>query len=934
MMLKNTNGLFGLIAMALASLGIFLAPGLSVVFQKMIPVKTQNSAFSLKAEANYGALPLSFEPNQGQTDPSVKFLCQGGGYNLFLTDQEAVLVLRHADKTRSKDSLKKLTMERPSFHEEVVRLKLKGAQTPSSVEGLEKLPGISNYFIGNDPSKWHTHIPQYARVKLKNIYPGIDVVYYGHQGRLEHDFIVAPGADPQSIRLVLEGVRKTRVDHDDNLVLMTKDFSIVLKNPVVYQMKNGQRQLVQAKYDLEGDQLAFAVSRYDSNEPLVIDPTLVYSTYVEGTATSNANAVAVDSAGDAYIGGYASVGFPTSAGAYQTGSGGGIDAMVAKLNPTGTTLIYATYLGGSTSDQAEDIAVDSAGDAYVVGLTAGNFPISPGAYSATYSGGIVGAFAAKLNPTGTGLIYSTYLGGTGDQDGHGIATDGLGNTYVCGWVFGSIPTTAGAYETAPLVGSQTGFILVFNPTGTSLLYGTYFGGTTSVEIPVIAVDSSNHIYVAGSTGTGFPTTAGAYQTAFSGSSDVFLSKLNPAGGGASDLLYSTYLGTSGTQYPYALALDSTNNVYLAGSTGGGFPTTGGAYQTTYGGGSSDAFVSKINPAGGGASDLLYSTYLGGSALDTAMGVGVDTTGNIWVSGNTAGGFPITPGAFQSVFAGGGDVFVAKLNPTGTGAGDLTYSTYLGGTLTNTANGMTVDNAGNAYVTGYSSGQFPTTSGAYQATNTSAAAFVSKFSSLTLPTSTPTNSPTVTATNSSTATATNTSTSTITNTPGLNTSTPTHTPTNTASSTATNTASNTASDTVTNTVTNTPTVTGTPTNTPTVTATLTQTATITPTLSPTATPTLTVTATPPCAVHVWPDPFNPNTAFDGQLNLGCIPAGATVSIYTISGELVISKQVTGGLFQWNGRNSGNVVVASGIYFYAIQSDNSAVNSGKFLMINGK
>jgi hypothetical protein len=880
--------------MILACLGLFLAPGLLSIFQKMLPLKTQNSISALKTEANYDSLPLSFEPNQGQTDASVKFLCRGNGYNLFLTNRESVLVLRHADKKVTKNFPKKLPMKRQSFRNEVVRLKLKGAQPPSAVEGLEKLPGISNYFIGNDPSKWHTDIPQYAKVQLKNIYPGIDVVYYGYQGKLEHDFVVSPGADPRAIHLVLEGVKESRVDPNGDLVLITKKSSLILKAPMVYQVIKGQKKIMTASYELQGRQLAFKVLSYDKNQPLVIDPVLDYSTYVGG---GTGQSIAADASGNAYVTGVTGGGFPVSPGTYQTSFGGDFDdAFVIKLNPAGTALVYSTYLGGSGVDEGKGIAVDSSGNAYVTGYTTGNFPTTAGAYQTTLGGGAANAFVAKLNPTGSTLIYSTYLGGSADTVGLGIALDSLGNAYVTGYTAGNFPTTAGAYQSAYGGGFFDVFVTKLNAAGSALIYSTYLGGNGDDEGLSLAVDSSGNVYVAGSTtSTNFPTTLGAFQTVFGGIEDSFITKLNPTGTG---LVYSTYLGGSLADIANGIAVDSIGNAYVTGETlSTNFPTTAGAYNTVNGG-VADVFVTKLNTVG---SALVYSTYLGGvGEANVGYGIAIDSFGNAYVTGYTTGNFPTTAGAFQINYGGGstfkpGDAFVSELNSTGS---VLVYSSYLGGSDQDYGYGIALDPTGDLYVTGFThSTDFPTTGGAYQTNNGGADdVFVTKFDATVFG------------------------------------------PTPTSNNTATNTSTNTPTNTSTSTITNTPTISSTPTNTTTITPTFTSTT--TPSQTPTFTPT--PTYTPTCVTYVWPDPFNPKTAVGNTLRISCMNAQTTVSIYTISGELVQTldqnsacqvPNMWGMVYCWNGRNNKGYPVAAGIYIYVVGQNNQVTQRGKFLMLNG-
>jgi hypothetical protein len=595
---------------------------------------------------------------------------------------------------------------------------LVGANREPRVEGTEELPGKANYFIGKDPTKWRTNVPAYKKVQYHNIYPGIDLVYYGNQRQLEYDFVVHPGADPNRILLSFQGVDKLEVDALGDLVVDTGTLTIRQRKPVIYQDVNGVRQEVAGGYVLKGAQrVGFQAAAYDQSLPLVIDPTLFYSTYLGGSGDADVGlAIAVDTALNAYVAGFtASTDFPTTAGAFQTTRAGDRDVFVAKLNPTGSSLLYSTYLGGSGSDEINvsgpGIALDGTGGAYVTGFTSSrDFPTTLGAFQPAFGGGVFDAFVTKLNPTGSGLVYSTYLGGSDYDLGSGIAVGVLGNAYVTGSTNSAdFPTTAGAFQATP----GAGFVTNIDPTGSTLVYSTYLVGAVGAGI---AVDGAGHAYVTGFAGPNFLTTAGAFQPAFGGVGDAFVTKLDPTG---STLVYSTYLGGSGGDGSFGIAVDGTGNAYITGSTGStDFPTTPGAFQPTLAG-VDDAFVTKLDPTG---STLVYSTYLGGSGVDEGRGIAVDGTGNAYVAGRTdSEDFPTTTGTGPP---GNGDAFVTKLNPTGSG---LVYSTYLGGNLGDAGVGIAVDVFEDAYVTGITgSTDFPTTPGAFQPTLAGAGdAFVAK-----------------------------------------------------------------------------------------------------------------------------------------------------------------------------------------------------------------
>jgi len=699
----------------------------------------------------YGQLPLSFEANEGQTAAQVQYFTHTGGGTLFLTSSSAVLSLTKpvGQTFLSANPLGQIGMSAPpntTTTGVALAINLIGANPNAAVVGLDQLPGISNYFIGNVPSQWHTNIANYSKVEYENVYPGINLIYYGNQQQLEYDYQLAPDADPSSIRFAVHGAESLSIDAKGNLVLHTAIGDVLEQAPVIYQQLAGTQQPVSGQFVLLGNnEVGFQVGAYDGSKPLVIDPVLSYSTYLGGNHTETGQGIAVDGSGNAYVTGYTdSTNFPTTTGAFQTSTTNGgttYDSFVTKLNPSGTGLVYSTYLGGTGSDFGLGIALDGSGDAYITGQTGStNFPTTSGAFQTTYAGGGAAAFVTKLNATGTALIYSTYLravssGGSPVVGSAAIAVDGSGNAYVTGFTYSTnFPTTSGAFQTT-LGGVDDAFVTKLNATGTALIYSTYLGGSDEDFGYGLAVDSTGHAYVTGGTrSTNFATTTGAFQTTFGGYRDAFVAKLNAGGTG---LVYSTYLGGNGDDIGNGIALDNSGDAYVTGDTSStNFPTTTGAFQTSLAGGvSTDAFVTKLN---GAATALVYSTYLGGSGSDNGYGIAVDSAGYACVTGSTGLGassvFPITTGAFQTTFGGSYyDAFVAKLNLSGTG---LVYSTYLGGSGTDEAYGIALDSLGNAYLTGYTtSTNFPTTSGAFQTshasdTNSGGAidkdAFVTKF----------------------------------------------------------------------------------------------------------------------------------------------------------------------------------------------------------------
>jgi uncharacterized protein (TIGR03437 family) len=720
---------------------------------------------------DYGRLPLNFEVNAGQTGPSVKFLARAAGYGLFLKEKEAVLALRDGGCVETTGVCAHQTS--------VLRMQLSGASNVAPApQGEEQLPGMANYLVGNDPQKWHTRVPTYAKVRYHDIYPGVDLVYYGNHQQLEYDFVVAPGADPNAIRLNFLGARSLRLDSEGNLIVTIPGGAIAFHKPLVYQMVNGRRSVVQGGFRATKHTIGFRLGTYDRTEPLVIDPVLVYSTYL-GNASSGAFGITADSAGNAYVIGHAETPyFPVTAGAFQTTKVQFCVPFVAKFNPAGAALVYSTFLGGSACDSAKGVAVDGARNVYVVGTAASNdFPTTTGAFQTANPG--AAAFVSKLNPTGSALLYSTYLGGgvtsyEGGVSASAVAVDSSGNAYIAGVTNSStFPVTAGAFQTAPKKGlGSSAFVTKLNSTGSALVYSTFLGGSGAGVFSIgpavilgdgasgLAVDSAGNAYVTGyAYSTDFPVTAGAFQTTNKAAvplasggvfpsyerSSPFVTKLNATG---TALLYSTYLGGSGgtlskSDTASALAVDASGNAYITGSAySSDFPVTAGAFQTTNRAQANSAynvFVTKLNPGG---TALVYSTYLGGSGVpasangnmpaygDAATALAVDGSGNAYVTGSSfSADFPVTQGALQTANRSPSfnNAFVAQLNPTGNA---LIYSTYLGGGNGDSANGLALDGSGNVYIAGSTSSlDFPTTAEAFQTTNgaagTGANAFVAK-----------------------------------------------------------------------------------------------------------------------------------------------------------------------------------------------------------------
>jgi len=684
------------------------------------------------ATAAYGKLPLSFEANMGQTDPQVKFLSRGPGYQMFLTSSEAVFDLsrpRPVNGTR-RPAHAAVNQDLNRGSSTTLRMKLVGGNAGPAVKGEDELEGKSNYFIGNDPSSWQIAVPNYARVRYDHVYPGIDLIYYGNQRQLEYDLVVSPGASPDAVALGFEGASQLRIEKTGDLRIGTRGGSVLLRRPFSYQDFEGERRQIATSYVIRDQHVVgLRVSDYDHSRPLVIDPVLVYATYLGGSSFEFGVAIAVDSDGNAYVTGETnSNNFPT-ANAFQParlqGDARHTNVFVAKLNAAGSALVYSTYLGGHgifAGEIGNGIAVDSSGSAFVGGTTnSSDFPtttgvVRPGGASSGQDG-----FVTRLTPSGA-LAYSTYVTGGTSTEVRGLAIDSAGNAYVVGGTgqFSGFPIINGAQTTAG-TGSADAFLLKLNPTATQYLYGTYIGGSDTELASGVAVDNSGRAYVAGYTfSANFPTRNPLQATFGGGGSDAFVAKYDTTLSGSASLVYATYLGGSGSDSNEAgfagveshayIAIDSSGNAYVAGPTrSSNFPTTAGAFQTTFAA-TANLFVTKINPAG---SALVYSTYLGGSGYDIPTSLALDSSGNAYVTGLAASSsFPLTSqlGPYRS-----NNAFVSKLNAAGSA---LIFSTFLGGNTNRTVGyGIAVDGAGSIYVTGDADNQtdFPTTSTAFQKT---------------------------------------------------------------------------------------------------------------------------------------------------------------------------------------------------------------------------
>jgi hypothetical protein len=730
---------------------------------------TLTDSISLKIDPTFGKMPLYFIQNDGQVDTQVAYYIQGRDKTIYFTSEGLTFVLseRGSEENRSGEtaSMKRRSLMNPAEREFrspgaqsrwVVKLDFVGATPDVQPSGKEKTEAFISYFRGS-PEEWKTGLPTYARIIYRDLWPGIDLVYYGTMDRLKYEFIVHPGADPSSIRLAYRGASSVVVNEDGRLKVVTPAGGFEDDVPVGYQEVEGAKVDVALSYALKFDSseespgsetyiYGFDVGDYDRTMPLILDPVVfVYCGFIGGSLWDEGNGIEVDNAGNAYITGSTySDDFPTTPGAYDPTFNGGFstDVFITKLNSTGTSLLYSTYLGGSEEDIASAIAVDGNGNAYVTGWTeSSDFPTTSGAFDTTYNGvnsGLSDAFMAKLNSTGTSLLYATYLGGNdgdnGYSEGHGIAIDGSGNAYVTGWTESTdFPISPDAFDKAKN-GIDDAFVTKINPAGNGtadLIYSTYLGGHGMESSYAIAVDGNGNAYVTGWTNSdNFPTTSGAYDTTGDVSNpfaDVYITKLNSTG---TSLLYSTYLAGTHHDMGHGIAIDGSGNTYVTGWTNSdNFPTTSGAYDTSPNG-SKDAFIVKLNPGGNGVADLLYSTYLGGSADEEGLGIAVDGNGNAYVTGwtiSTEGTFPVIVGPDLTYNGDPWDAFVAKVNSSGTA---LIYCGYIGGSGWDRGHGIALDGAGNVYVTGYTSSTeatFPVTGGPDLTHNGCDDVFVAKIS---------------------------------------------------------------------------------------------------------------------------------------------------------------------------------------------------------------
>jgi hypothetical protein len=679
-----------------------------------------------RVQASMATLPLAFEANQGQTDPQVKYMARGNGYTVFLTANDTVFAMSQASPSRLSGRHGLSAASHPVATAKqvpaAIHMKPVGGNSHPQIAAGRELPGRTNYFIGSDPSKWQQGVKQYATVSYRDVYPGVDMAFHGQQRQLEFDFVVAPGANPGRIAMGFTGAKKLSVDAAGDLLLASATDDVVLHKPVAYQEKDGKRELVEAAFDVKSNrEAAFSLGTYDHQRELVIDPSLSYATYVGGASEDEAFAIALDGSGNAYV-----TGQTNSLAFNGKPAGPNFNVFVTKVNSTGTGFGYTDIFeatGGGTNCSAAGtgncsgnaIAVDGSGNAYVAGSATAGFP-TLSAFQSGFGGGTSDAFALKLNSSGT-LVYSTYLGGSGNDDANAIAVDGSGNVYVAGETHSTnFPLSPSAIQSTE--SGDDAFVTKINSSGTTLAYSTYLGGSSTNLATGIALDSSNNAYVTGITDSSdFPTTSGVVQATAGGADDGFVTEVKADG---SAWVYSTYLGGSGTDDALGIAVDSAGEAYVTGSTNStNFPTANPAQSALGGSSATNVFVTKLNAGG---TELVFSTYYGGNLDDAGAGIALDSFGDAYVTGTaTSSNYPVTSGG--GTLSGASDALVTEFSNTGF----VVYSTFLGGSgtenqeveegiTTGPFGAIAVDSSSNAYLAGMTaSTDFPASAGAAQAT---------------------------------------------------------------------------------------------------------------------------------------------------------------------------------------------------------------------------
>ncbi|RKX27401.1 MAG: hypothetical protein DRP45_01190, partial [Candidatus Zixiibacteriota bacterium] len=718
-----------------------------------VQATTSNTTVEQRVQVtrNLTSMPLAFTENQGQWGEQALFRSNAGGATMWFTTEGAVYQFTRRvpvgqdpcdpDNAKSVSGYKQpdlqtafdrgrqtspsapdiMAHEPDSVEQLVIKANFVGANPNPTVHGQDMMEYKCNYFIGNDPNEWHTDVSNYESIVLEEVYPGIDLKYYGNGRQMEYDFIVSPGADFAQIEIEYEGARSLYVNDAGELVVETEWNSVTEHRPIVFQVIGDKRQSIEGEYVLTDDNsFGFALSEeYDPQYPLIIDPMLSYSTFIGGSEDDFMDVrVGVDGSGNTVIaGGTYSTDFPTQ-GPLQGANAGSFDIFITKLNAAGDGLVFSTYLGGSSTEYGADVAIDSYGGICVTGSTEStDFPIL-NEYQSDQDG--TDAFVSKLNSSGNSIIYSTYLGGLGEDWGTCIAADSAGNAFVTGTADLGFPTV-NAYQSV-LGGELDAFVTKFSPSG-SVVYSTFLGGADYDRGYGIDIDDAGSVYIAGMTESDDFPTLNAYQSTYVGGppegwgeDDVFVTKLNASGSG---LVYSTYLGGFGLDEAFGVAVDAQGHATVIGRTmATDFPIEN-PIQALHAGGSTmwpyDAFVTKIDATG---SDLVYSTYLGGNDIESGNDVAVDDGGTAYVVGQTCSSDFPTQNPYQATYEGGqiddppieweiGDAFIAMIDPAGN---ELVYSTYLGGAVGDASTGIDLDANGYMHVSGFTASTgFPTVS---------------------------------------------------------------------------------------------------------------------------------------------------------------------------------------------------------------------------------
>ncbi len=663
-------------------------------------ISIASAAPELKAsfKSSLSSMPLPFTENQGQWPDSILYRASAGGATMWFTPtgvyyQFTRTILKQSDQTGALSAdehlYSKFKAEPDSIEITMIRAEFVGAELSPATEGIGLMDYKCNYFLGNEPDKWRTDVSNYESIVYREVYSGIDLKYYGNGRQMEYDFIVSPGADYSKIQIRYHGAESLTLGENGELIIKVANGEIIEQPPVVYQIIEGRQVNIDCNYLISADNtFSFSVDdRYNPAHELVIDPILVYSTYLGGSGSDFGFGIAVDTSGAAYIAGVtSSADFPTL-NPYEPTYLGATDVFVTKLSSNGNSLRYSTYLGGSANDKAYGIALDAAGAVYVTGITGSpDFPILnpyqaiPGVFS--------DVFVLKLNNAGNNLLYSTYLGGSSADFGYAITVDDAGQAYVTGQTTSNDFPTQNPYQGTFNDGGRDAFVTKFSSAGNNLVYSTFLGGNAADIARGIAADAAGAAYVTGYTDSPDFPTSNPFQT-YQGSRDAFVTKLSSNG---NNLIYSTYLGGSNLDQGEGIAVDAVGEAYVTGfTTSADFPTLNpyqGAIQ-----GIPDVFLTKLSGEG---NNLVYSTYLGGSSSEAGIGIGLDAAGSAYVTGQTlSDDFPLLdPSQTNQV---GVDGYVTKFSNVGD---SLIFSTYLGGSGPDYISSITVGADGSAYVTGY------------------------------------------------------------------------------------------------------------------------------------------------------------------------------------------------------------------------------------------